>query len=152
MIEGVDEALALLGGRGAPGLAQHQPRRIFGVEIRQQHIGHQRIELRRILRVGRAVGIQLRQHALRGILHQLLRPQGIRNGGGGRLRLRSRAQAERRQREKHRVEPAGDSGSVHVDRVHFLFSVGAGAVAAGASVLEDAEPDCPDPFAKFAKN
>ena len=47
MIEGVDEALALLGRGRAPRLAQHQPGGVFAVEIRQQHVGHQRIELRR---------------------------------------------------------------------------------------------------------
>src|SRR5258707_1256900 len=62
MIEGIDKALALLGRCRSPGLSQNQPRRILGVEIRQQHIPHQCVELGGIGPVHGPVRVQLLQN------------------------------------------------------------------------------------------
>ena len=84
MIKRIDETLALLGRRGAPGLPEHEPRCVLGIEVRQQHIGHQRIELSGILGVHGTVRIELREHALGGVLYELFRAERVGGGGLGR--------------------------------------------------------------------
>src|ERR1700732_932947 len=141
MIERVDEALALLGRRGTPGLTQNQPRGILGVEIRQQYVGHQGIELGRIALVHRPIGIQLLEHALGGILHHFLRA----HGAGGR----------RRRRRLGCIRPAGQTQGKNGENYrsyHFVFSEAFGWVTAGAPALDLSESACPELLAKFANS
>src|SRR5262249_43933706 len=70
-IEGIYEAVALLGGRGAPQLAEHEARRVFGIPMWQQVLVDELTDLGRVTPVGRTVLVEIIQHALGSRLYDL---------------------------------------------------------------------------------
>src|ERR1700741_1676012 len=100
MVEGVDEALPLLGSRAAPELTEHDARRSLGVEVRHEVLVDQRGDLGPVVAILVAVLVELVQHPLRSRLHQSRRPVRHRRCAL-RLHGRRRAHTDRRQQHAH---------------------------------------------------